>query len=126
MKIEFYRDYDLFRSDACHKLKQLGDLAFIEAITKSNIIEDALFQGMCKESLYLLSMIEYLCRVHGIAVPNKYGKIAKLRLKKTAYPGGIIMLALTSRPNAKEEAAEVAIPEFLRHNIVEDDIRNAY
>jgi hypothetical protein len=81
--------------------------------------------GWNAECLYMLAMIDYLCRENGLPVAGEYADLRKARLSETIFPIGIVTLcAMTKSDEWKREGIEEAIPEFLRHNIVEAEIRD--
>ena len=124
MKIGLTDDFEIFKSGVCHQLKRYGDFEFIREIEESNDIEIAIDCGYEKEGLYLLAMVEYLCRVNDLPFAKKYDRFEALHLSEKIYPCGIVLLSMTSEPDAKQRAEKEAIPEFLKRNIVEGNIRN--
>lgn len=70
-------------------------------------------------------MVDYLSRENHIPLRDEYNELRKLRLSETLYPSGIPALNSALKDESIiEEAFQEAIPEFLRFNIVESDIRN--
>jgi hypothetical protein len=54
-----------------------------------------------------------------------YEDLRALKLTETVYPAGVLILcAALGSDSPKEESLREAIPEFLRHNIVENGVRN--
>ena len=86
--------FEQFRSNTCQKLKDPGDLPFITHLLESNLIRTYYEKKWYPESLYLLAMLDHLSTLNGISLCSSYNDLRK------------------------------AIPEFLRFNIVEYDIRN--
>ena len=118
-------DFALFKSGACHRLKRLGDIEFMIALLEENEIRRYYDMGWYPEALYLLAMLDYLSRENGIPLCSNYEDIRHVRLKDPLYPAGVLLLALAFESDEpKKEAIEEAIPEFLRFNIVEGDIRD--
>ena len=77
------------------------------------------------ESLYLLAMTDYLSRENEFPLCSEYDDIRCAKLKKTLFPAGILaMCAAFKSDEPKQESLHEAIPEFLRHNIVEAEVRN--
>lgn len=122
--MNFTKDFENFKSSVRHSVKNYGDMRFVEMIEKSEIIEKALSFGYDKEGLYLLAMVEYLCNEHGELLPEKYQYFTKMCLPERIYPAGVLLLAMTIEPDAKERWDKQGIPEFLKYNIVEGDIRD--
>ena len=77
------------------------------------------------ECLYLLAMVDYLSRINDIPLCAYYEEIRKMKLKKTVYPSGVIAAATVKKGDSfKEKAVAESIPEFMRFNIVEGNIRD--
>ena len=54
-----------------------------------------------------------------------YNDLRKAKLDEMVFPVGIQLLCtMLNSEEPKEKSWQEAIPEFLRHNIVESDIRN--
>lgn len=118
-------DFDVFKSNICHDLKSAGDIAFIQQTLNEKKIDKYFIQKQYPESLYLLAMVDYLCRINNIAKPAKYNSMRKIRLKKRLLPKSIMFLQMFStNKNITQDAIDNAIPEFKRFNIIESDIRN--
>ena len=118
-------DFELFKSNVCHKLKRLGDIDFLIETLQSNEIRSYYDKKWYPESLYLLAMVDYLSRINGIALCRDYDDIRKRKLSDVLFPSGVLALAAScGNATAKQQAIANAIPEFLRFNIVESEIRN--
>ena len=117
--------FDIFKSNICHKLKDKGDIPFLIDILKSNIIFKYYDSGWYPESLYLLSMVDYLSRENNVPLCVDYDKLRKCKLTKPIYPASVIAISEAEKNSkAKKEAEINAIPEFLSHNIIENEVRN--
>lgn len=117
--------FDLFKSNVCHNLKVLGDVRFLIQELESDNIRNYYDLGWYPESLYLLAMVDYLSRINGIPLCNKYDDLRRFKLEKTIYPSSISAMAAASGDDQiREEARAAAIPEFIRFNIVESEVRN--
>ena len=120
-------DFEIFKSHTCHKVKNLGDIDFIIKTLESNEIAKLYHQLWHIESLYLLAMVDYVSRENDLPFCTNYNNLRRVRLKKTVYPIGVharCIVCGNERP--KQESIKAAIPEFIRHNIVEADVRNVY
>jgi len=123
--MEYRPQFETFKSNICHYVKDMGDIDFLIEVIKSDRIFDYLKKKWYREGLYLLAMADYLCRVNGFPLCEYYEDLRHLKLSKVVYPAGILVLcAATGNDKWKEESLAEAIPEFLRHNIVEAEIRN--
>jgi DNA-binding Xre family transcriptional regulator len=123
--MEYRCDFDTFKSGICHMVKNMGDLDFIIHVLESKKIRKLFQRKWYPESLYLLAMVDYLCRENDLPVCEEYGDIRKMRLKDVVYPIGIVLMSLLSKSEQpKIDSFEQAIPEFKRFNIVENEVRN--
>lgn len=118
-------DFENFKSETCHVVKELGDTGFIVDTLKSDRIRILYNWGWYPESLYLLAMLDYLSRENGYAQCCDYDDIRSTKLSETVYPASVVAMCLAmGNESAKEEAVRNALPEFLKYNIVESEIRN--
>ena len=124
-RMEYRQGFEAFKSNVCHRVKELGDIDFIIDTLESGEIRKLYQQQWYPESLYLLAMTDYLCRENGLPICAEYGDIRRARLKETIYPAGVIARSAVSRSERpKQESVKQAIPEFIRFNIVESEVRD--
>ena len=117
--------FDVFKSNVCHQVKDLGDIPFIIQLLQSNQIRKLYEKKWYPEALYLLAMLDYLSRENNVPVCKNYNDIRAAKLQRLIYPSSVVLLCKTLKSNApKEECYRMAIPEFLRFKIVESDVRN--
>ena len=117
--------FELFKSNVCHKLKELGDIDFLIDTIESDDITAYYKRSWYPESLYLLAMVDYISRVNNIPLCDSYSEIRNARLRSVIYPSSIITAAAVAGDSKiKERAIEASIPEFMRFNIVESEVRN--
>lgn len=120
-------DFECYKSNVCHLLKDLGDLQFIERVLIDDPISEFVKIGYAGWALYLLAMLDYVSKENDIPLCTRYDSLRKTKLKKLAIPAGIkISMELFNNKIAYEKACENAIPEFLKYNILEGDIRNVF
>ena len=118
-------DFDLFKSSICHRLKEMGDTDFLIDLLESRVIAEYYERKWYPEALYLLAMLDYVSRENNIPICSEYDEMRKCRLANPVYPASVVALSLVSNESrAKEEAIRNAIPEFLKYNIVESEVRN--
>ena len=116
---------DVFKSNICHQLKDLGDIPFIIQLLQSNQIRELYEKKWYPEALYLLAMLDYLSRENNVPICKNYNDIRSSKLQKLVYPSSVVILCKTMNSDKpKEEIIRMAIPEFLRFNIVESEVRN--
>ena len=103
--IEQRCSFELFKSNVCHRLKELGDINFVIEVLESDDIHRYYKRKWYPESFYLLAMLDYVCRINQIPICTDYAAVSE---------------------NAKVKAAarKNAIPEFMKFNIVENEVRN--
>ena len=117
--------FETFKSNICHYVKDMGDINFLIDVIESDRIYEYLGRQWYREALYLLGMVDYLCRENDLPPLEDYEELRRMKLSKLVYPAGILILcsALNSE-EPKEKSLQEAIPEFLRHNIVESEVRH--
>lgn len=118
-------DFELFKSNVCHRLKEKGDIDFIIDLLEKDEITEYYKRKRYPECLYLLAMLDYISRVNDVPICNRYEELRHLKLKEPLFPASILILANENNDNTiKEEALSHSIPEFMRFNIVENYIRD--
>ena len=123
--MEYRPSFEIFKSNTCHYVKDMGDLDFLIDVIKSDRIISYLDKRWYREALYLLAMVDYLCRENALPLHEDYDELRRLKLSEIVYPTGILVLcAALKSDEPKEKSLREAIPEFLRHNIVESEVRN--
>ena len=117
--------FELFKSNVCHRLKELGDIDFIISTIESDDVRRYYKKKWYPESFYLLAMLDYISRENGVPICIDYNDLRRHKLKDVIYPSSIIAMAEVSNDSTlKETAFNNAIPEFKNFNIVESEVRN--
>ena len=117
--------FEVFKSNTCHRVKDMGDIPFLIQLLQTNQIRELYEKKWYPEAFYLLAMLDYLSRVNHVPICNNYNDIRRGKLQRPIYPSSVIILCQTMQSDApKEECLRLAIPEFLRFNIVESEVRN--
>ena len=125
--LEYRSGFETFKSNICHVVKDMGDLDFLTDTLETGRIRELFERGWYAESLYLLAMVDYLSRENDLPVCAEYDDIRRARLQRMIYPAGVLALcAVWGNDEPKSESLREAIPEFLRHNIIEAEVRNVY
>ena len=123
--MEYRPAFEIFKSNVCHSVNDKGDINFLADVIKSDIIFRYLDMHWYREALYMLAMTDYLCRENNLPLCEVYNDLRYIKLSDTIYPAGILILcAALKSEEPKEKSLREAIPEFLRHNIVENEVRN--
>lgn len=118
-------DFEIYKSNICHLVKEMGDLDFIIYILENDMVRKLYQKEWYQETLYLLAMVDYLSKKNDLPICSEYEELRCRKLSKVIYPSGVITLAgITGDETYKEKALTQAIPEFMRHNIVESEVRN--
>lgn len=119
------RDFEIYKSNICHLVKEKGDIDFIIDTLKEDQIRVYWERKWYPESFYLLAMVDYLSRENDLPLCNNYEDIRNCTLSEPLYPRDVILAArLDVSLDVKEQCLKEAIPEFLRFNIIESEIRN--
>ena len=117
--------FEVFKSNVCHRVKNLGEIQFMIELLKSDLITVYFQKQWYPESLYLLGMLDYLSRKNDIPICTNYNRLRFCKLEKILYPQGILLMSLImKKPEILTESYENAIPEFRRFNIVENEVEN--
>jgi len=125
--LEYRPAFETFKSIVCHAVKDMGDLGFLIDTLEAGRIRELYEREWYAESLYLLAMTDYLSRENDFPLCSDYNDIRRAKLQKTVFPAGILaMCAAYKNDEPKSKSLREAIPEFLRHNIVEAEVRNVY
>lgn len=120
-------DFELFKSNVCQILKSKSSVQFINQIVNEKTVEKYFDQGDYEKSLYLVALVDYLCRRDNIKMINSYEKYRAYKLKDILFPSSVELLSvLLKNDTLKKDALNNAIPEFLHFNIVEGEIENVY
>lgn len=118
-------DFELFKSNTCHRLKELGDIEFVIEMLEEDPIRKYFKKKWYTESLYLLAMLDYLSRVNDIPICTQYDDMRRLKLKNVLFPASVSVAAKVSKSDdLMHQSIKEAIPEFMRFNIVESEVRN--
>jgi plasmid maintenance system antidote protein VapI len=120
-------NFETFKSNVCHRVKDMGDIDFIIDTLQTDEIRKYFNKKWYPESLYLLAMVDYLSRVNNLPLCTNYNDIRASKLKSTIFPASIIVAAVATNNNSiKNESFNASIPEFKRFNIVESEVRNVF
>ena len=118
-------DFESFKSSICHRLKEMGDIDFVIDILETDLITSYYEKKWYPETMYLLAMLDYVSRENAIPMCDKYDELRTKKLSKAVFPRSVLALCAAANDDSPKEAAlKNAIPEFLRHNIVESEVRN--
>lgn len=126
MQVQEHRSsFEVFKSNVCHLLKDKGDTDFLIDTLTNNEIRRLYERKWYAESFYLLAMVDYVSRENEIPLCSRYDDIRRQKMKEMIYPLSVVLLdeATDSNQNREDSLAH-AIPEFLRFNIVESEVRN--
>lgn len=123
--MEYRSAFDVFKSNVCHQVKDMGDLDFVIHTLESDRIRKYFDKQWYPESLYVLAMVDYLCHENGLPLCREYNDIRAKKLAEPLFPLSVVMAdAVTKNSRWKTESVRDAIPEFMRCNIVESEVRN--
>ena len=124
-QVDYRCSFETFKSNTCHHVKDIGDIDFIIETLEADEIRKLYERSWYREALYLLAMVDYLSRINDLPLCKNYNDIRAQKLERPYFPAGVIVsYAATGDERIKEKALANAIPEFLRFNIVEGEVRN--
>lgn len=117
--------FELFKSNVCHRVKELGDLDFLIQTLEQDEVRSYYKRKWYPECFYTLAMVDYLSRIHNIPLCSQYDDLRRQKLHEPVYPASVLALAAVSMDNATlSRAREESIPEFSRYNIIETEVRD--
>ena len=117
--------FETFKSNTCLHVKDMGDIDFFIETLETDEIRKLYERSWYREALYLLAMLDYLSRINSLPLCTNYNDIRAQKLEKPYFPAGVVVsYVATGDESIKEKALANAIPEFMRFNIVESEIRN--
>ena len=123
--MEYRPSFEIFKSNICHMVKDMGDIDFVIDTLESDKIRKLYQRKWYPESLYLLAMLDYLSRENDLPLCAEYNHMRASRLKEPFYPASVLTLCAALKSDIpKAESIREAIPEFMRFNIVESEVRN--
>ena len=125
-KSEAHRtSFEVFKSNVCHLVKDKGSIDFIIDTLTNDEIRSLYKRKWYAECFYLLAMVDYLSRENDVPLCTRYDDIRNQKMKDVIYPASVIIMDETMKTDKhKRESLAHAIPEFLRFNIVESEVRN--
>lgn len=122
---EYRCSFETFKSNTCHRVKDLGDVDFMLGLLETDEIRKLYNKQWYPEALYLLAMLDYLSRVNNIPLCTEYNDMRTRKLSKPIFPAGVLITSEVLKSDEPLRKAErEAIPEFLRFNIIENEVRN--
>ena len=126
-EVEYRSDFETFKSNVCHQVRDMGDMAFIINTLESDKIRRYFNRKWYPESLYILAMVDYLSKENDLPLCAEYNDIRTTCLREPIYPSSVIAMSVLSHSEQpKRDSYAQAIFEFIRFNIVESEIRNVY
>lgn len=118
-------DFELFKSEICHRVKALGAVDFIVDTLEQQTIRSYYDRKWYPESLYLLAMLDYVSNANDVPLCSDYDDLRRCKLTETVYPASVLaMCAAAKSEQPKQDSLAAAIPEFKRFNIIECEVRN--
>ena len=123
--VEYRPGFEWYKSQTCHMVKDMGDIDFIIDTLENDRITKLWNKKWYAECLYLLGMIDSLSRENNLPICIEYAEMRRAKLDSIIFPAGVLaMSSAFGSEQPKNESLKEAIPEFLRHNIVESEVRN--
>lgn len=117
--------FENFKSNVCHRVKDIGVFSFIEETLTSDIVTELYNKQWYAECLYMLAMVDYLSRKNDIPLYREYNTLRTKKLEQVVYPASIVTMYLLSKDERiLQKSFDESIPEFKRFNIVENEVEN--
>lgn len=117
--------FENFKSTVCHRVKEMGDVEFMMDLLDNDIIRTYYDRHWHPESLYLLAMLDYLSRLHDLPLCSDYDDLRRCKLERPIYPASVMAVSLAAGDDrALKQAERDSIPEFIKFNIIESEVRN--
>ena len=70
-------------------------------------------------------MLDYISRENDIPLCTQYDDMRTLKLKNVLFPASVLVAAkVANSDELKHRSIKESIPEFIRFNIVESEVRN--
>lgn len=121
----FCEDFENYKSNVCHLLHNLGDIEFIKTILLDDTISQLAKNKLTGYALYLVAMVDYISKENDIPLCTKYNWLRELKLPELIIPTGIqLYIDICGKDETYQKIYDQAIPEFLKYNILEGDVRN--
>jgi transcriptional regulator with XRE-family HTH domain len=118
-------DFELFKSNVCHRLKRQGDVEFVYDTLASDDIRFYFGTKWYPEALYLLALVDYISRVQSMPLCSKYDDFRQCCLSEKLYPADVLIASsVMDNDQIKQDALLHAIPEFMQYNIIECEVRD--
>ena len=103
----------------------MGALDFILELLETDQIRDLYRRHWYVEAYYLLGMLDYLSNQNDLPICTRYDDMRAGKLERPILPTGVVLTSEVCKTDEPiREAMQNAIPEFLRYNIVESEVRN--
>jgi hypothetical protein len=123
-KNDYRSEFETFKSNICHHLKDMGDINFLMDVLGTDQISVLYEKRWYPEAFYLLALVDYLSKENDIPLCSKYDDIRSMKLKKTIYPLDVLLTCeVLKSDEPKKRADNEAIPEFRKYNIIESEVR---
>ena len=84
--------FEIFKSNICHRVKDMGDIPFVIDLLQSNQIRKLYEKKWYPEALYLLAMLDYLSRENHIPICKNYNDIRAAKLQQLVYPSSVVIM----------------------------------
>ena len=121
----FCTDFENYKSNVCHLLHNLGDIKFLQTVLEDDTISQLDKNNLTGYALYLVAMVDYISKENSVPLCTKYDWLRKLKLPELEIPVSIqLYIDICGKDETYQKIYNQAIPEFLKYNILEGDIRN--
>lgn len=108
-------DFQTFRNDLHHRLRSAGETGLLLEILEQRVIDYYEQQEDMLKALYLLCLIDYISKKHGIPLCGEYSSLRRKKLETPYHVGDMVSWRDDSH----------CIDEFVLHNIYEGELYDA-
>lgn len=113
-----------FRNNVLQDYKRKGFASFLKNIFSSKEIDFYYKNNGLSHALYLLALVDYLCRINNQPINTKrYNELRTKKLDKPLFIGSDL-ITFSSIEEAEKKLGIEVIPEFKKYNIIEEDVFN--
>lgn len=115
--------WENYKSTLQHRLKHEGDKAFILDVVRNMVPFYYYRKRQFAPCLYLVALTDYVCRENDVKLFEGFEVFRSMKLKDTILPADAVMMKLLGM-EPDPDLVKNAIPEFVRHNIIEGNVRD--
>lgn len=82
-------DFDIFKSNVCQRVREIGDMDFIVEVIESQEVRELFERKWYRESFYLLAMLDHLSKENDVPICEDYNDIRNCKMLDSDLGGFI-------------------------------------